>query len=133
MNGRKQRVEWERLGAREREILEVLFARTEASVAEVLEGLKSPPGYSAVRGMLALLEQKGYVRHRREGLRYVYSSTVSATSARGTAIRRLLDTFFDGSPVNAVASLLELPDDSLDAASLAALRKAVRDARSEGR
>src|SRR6476620_11315162 len=81
---------WETLGAREREILEVLFTRGEATGAEVREGLANPPSYSAVRGMLALLEQKGYVKHRQDGLRYVYSSSVSSASARGTAIRKLV-------------------------------------------
>lgn len=130
---RRHRVEWETLGAREREILEVLFARSEATAAEVLAGLKNPPSYSSVRGMLSLLEQKGYVRHRRDGLRYVYSSTVSAAAERGGAIQRLLDTFFAGSPARAVATLLEVPDEAIDEATMAALRRAVLAAQSEGR
>jgi BlaI family transcriptional regulator, penicillinase repressor len=130
---KRKRVEWETLGAREREILEVLLARTEATAAEVLAGLKNPPSYSSVRGMLALLEQKRYVQHRRDGLRYVYASTVSAASARGGAIQRLLDTFFDGSPARAVAALLELPDDAADETTMSELRSAVLAARKAGR
>jgi predicted transcriptional regulator len=113
------------LGAREREILEVVFTRREATAAEVREGLASPPSYSAVRGMLALLEQKGYVKHRRDGLRYVYSAAVSTSAARGTAVQRLLDTFFGGSPERAVAALLDLPDHAAEDLTLAELRAAV--------
>jgi predicted transcriptional regulator len=113
------------LGAREREILEVVFTRREATAAEVREGLASPPSYSAVRGMLALLEQKGYVKHRRDGLRYVYSAAVSTSAARGTAVQRLLDTFFGGSPERAVAALLDLPDQAAEDLTLAELRAAV--------
>ncbi len=134
MNAMKRRhVAWEELGAREREILEALFARGEATAAQVQEALTSPPSYSAVRGMLALLEQKGYVRHRRDGLRYVYSSAVSTESARNTAMRKLVDTFFGGSSAKAVAALLELPAGTADEVSMAALRRAVLAARQEGR
>lgn len=124
---------WDRLGAREREILESLFARQQATVAEVLASLKTPPSYSAVRGMLALLEQKGYVKHRRDGLRYVYSPNISTTAAQGTALKRLVDTFFGGSPARAVATLLDLPDDSRDELTIKELRKAVVAARRQGR
>ena len=134
MTGRSKRavrhLAWETLGAREREILEVLFTRSEATGAEVREGLANPPSYSAVRGMLALLEQKGYVKHRQDGLRYVYSVAVSTSAARGTALRKLLDTFFGGSPERAVAALLDLPEhaqdltlDELRAAVVAAKRR----------
>ena len=126
-------VPWERLGAREREILEILYARGEATVAEVLEALADPPSYSATRGMLALLEQKGYVRHRQEALRYVYSATVSAVKTRGAALRKLVDTFFGGSPERAVATLLQLPEGDTGDLTLAELRKAVLDAKREGR
>jgi predicted transcriptional regulator len=126
-------LEWERLGAREREILEILLGRGEATAAQVLQDLASPPTYSAVRGMLALLEQKGYVRHRRDGVRYVYAANVNAASARGSAVRKLLDTFFGGSPARAVATLLELPDDATADVSLRELRRAILAARKEGR
>ena len=124
---------WDRLGAREREIMESLFARQQATVAEVLASLKAPPSYSAVRGMLALLEQKGYVKHRRDGLRYVYSPNISTVAAQGTALQKLVDTFFGGSPARAVATLLDLPDDSRDELTIKELRKAVVTARRQGR
>ena len=133
-NSKKRKtLEWERLGAREREILEILLARGEATAAQVREDLASPPTYSAVRGMLALLEQKGYVSHRRDGVRYVYAAHVHTAAARGSAVRKLLDTFFGGSPARAVATLLELPDDATTDVSLAELRRAILAARNEGR
>jgi len=103
----------------------VLFTLREATVAEVREALADPPTYSAVRGMLALLEQKEYVKHRRDGLRYVYSAAVSTSAARGTALQRLLDTFFGGSPERAVAALLDLPDQTTDDLTLDELRAAI--------
>jgi predicted transcriptional regulator len=129
----KLEVPWERLGAREREILEILFAQGEATAASVHQALATPPTYSSVRGMLALLEQKGYVKHRRDGLRYVYSPTQSTSTARGAAAKKLVDTFFGGSPARAVATLLDLPDDESDSVTIAELRRAVLEARKEGR
>ncbi|HZF73414.1 MAG TPA: BlaI/MecI/CopY family transcriptional regulator [Gemmatimonadaceae bacterium] len=123
----------ERLGAREREIMESLFAQEEATVAEVLASLASPPSYSAVRGMLALLEQKGYVKHRRDGLRYVYSPSGNTAAAKGSALQKLVDTFFGGSPARAVATLLELPEGSDEELTIKDLRKAVLAARKQGR
>ncbi len=121
------------LGAREREIVEALFARSEATVAEVRASLKSPPSYSAVRAMLTLLEQKGYVKHRRDGLRYVYSPSVDTDTAKGSAVQKLVDTFFGGSPARAVASLLELPQGADEELTIKDLRKAVLAARKHGR
>lgn len=123
----------DRLGAREREIMGSLFAQQEATVAEVLSSLESPPSYSAVRGMLALLEQKGYVKHRRDGLRYVYSPSVNTATAKGSAVQKLVDTFFGGSPVRAVATLLDLPEEADAELTLRDLRKAVLAARKQGR
>jgi predicted transcriptional regulator len=123
----------DRLGAREREIMASLFARQEATVAEVLASLDSPPSYSAVRGMLALLEQKGYVKHRRDGLRYVYSPGVNTAAAKGSALQKLVDTFFGGSPARAVATLLQLPEESDEDLTIKDLRKAVLAARKQGR
>lgn len=121
------------LGAREREILEILFAATEASVAEVRERLTSPPTYSAVRGMLRLLEEKGLVTHRRDGLRYVYAPAMNSATARTSALRAIVDTFFRGRPEHAVAALLELPDDSLRDVDTATLRQLILKAKSKGK
>jgi predicted transcriptional regulator len=129
----KTEVPWEKLGAREREILEILFAQGEATAAAVHAALATPPTYSAVRGMLTLLEQKGHVKHRRDGLRYVYSPTQSTSTERRAAAKKLVDIFFGGSPARAVATLLALPDDETDSVTVAELRRAVLKARKEGK
>lgn len=96
------------LSRREREILEVIFAiGEEASAEEIRERLSDPPSYSAVRAMLAKLEAKGAVKHKEKGLRYVYSPTVPRRAARKSALRRLVDVFFDGSRTQAVTALLQ--------------------------
>jgi predicted transcriptional regulator len=100
------------LGARERQIIDALFKRGEASVADVRAEIGSPPSYSAVRGMLGLLEQKGLVTHRRDGLRYVYSPTVARGKAKRRALKHVLSTFFSGSPERAVSALLGLDEDT---------------------
>jgi BlaI family transcriptional regulator, penicillinase repressor len=100
------------LGARERQIIDALFKRGEASVADVRAEIASPPSYSAVRGMLGLLEQKGLVTHRRDGLRYLYSPTVARGKAKRRALKHVVSTFFSGSPERAVSALLGLDEDT---------------------
>ena len=97
----------EKLSRREREIMDVLFSLgDEASAEEIRERLSDPPTYSAVRAMLAKLEAKGAIRHREKGLRYVYLPTMARSSARRSALRKLLDIFFDGSARQAATALL---------------------------
>ncbi len=96
------------LSRREREILEVIFAiGDEASAEEIRERLSDPPSYSAVRAMLAKLEAKGAVKHKEQGLRYVYSPTMPRGRARKSALRSLVDVFFGGSKEQAVTALLD--------------------------
>jgi predicted transcriptional regulator len=95
------------LGKRERQITEIVYRRGRATAAEVLADLPDAPSYSSVRGMLRHLEGKGYLRHERDGLRYVYSPTSSKTEVRSSALSHLVKTFFDGSISTAVAALLE--------------------------
>src|SRR5271157_2735400 len=101
------------LGRRERQIVEVLYRLGKATVAEVLADLPDPPTYSAVRGMLGLLEDKGFVRHKRDGMRYVYTPAIAPAKARQSALRQLVSTFFEGSPVAAAAALLEMSGEVL--------------------
>ena len=97
----------EKLTRREREIMDALFAAEEgASAEDVREQLTDPPSYSAVRAMLVRLEAKGFVRHREEGLRYVYLPTRSRASARRSALEKLVQVFFGGSPRDTVTALL---------------------------
>ena len=104
-----------KLGRRERQIVEVLYRLGKASVAEVLAALPDPPSYSAVRGMLTLLEDKGHVRHKRDGMRYIYMPAVAPAKARRSALRQLVSTFFEGSPTAAAAALLEMAGEPLSA------------------
>ena len=109
----------EKLSRREREIMDVLYALGDnASADDIRDKLTDPPTYSAVRAMLAKLEAKGVIRHRAEGLRYVYSPVTSRTSAQKKAITNLMRVFFSGSPSQAAAALLkqeQWSDDELEA------------------
>ena len=98
------------LTRRERQIMDVIYARGRATAAEVLEGIPDPPGNSTVRTLLRLLEEKGQLRHAEVGARYVYFPTVPREMARRSALRNVLDTFFNGSTEDAVAALLDLHD-----------------------
>jgi len=117
------------LAKRERQIMDVLYRRGRATASEVLAELPGAPSYSTVRTQLRVLEEKGHVRHEEEGLRYVYTPVVPRQAARRTALKHLVDTFFDGSAANLVTSLLggeaaRLSDDELK--RIAALLKAAR-------
>src|SRR5438445_4481486 len=103
------------LSRRERQIMDVLHGRRQATAAEVLAGLPAPPGYSAVRALLRILEQKGHVRHHREGARYVYMPRRSPEMVRRSALKRVVSTFFQGSVAQAMAGLLEIADNGLSA------------------
>jgi BlaI family transcriptional regulator, penicillinase repressor len=123
----------DQLGRRERQIMDIVFQLGRASVAEVLKELPDPPSYSAVRGMLRLLEDKGYVRHKQDGLRYVYLPTAGQQQAQHSALRHMVRTFFGGSASSAAAALLELPDAKLTAEDISRLQKLIKQAKSEGR
>jgi predicted transcriptional regulator len=113
-----------KLSRREREILDVLYRLGDTADAEqIRQGLSDPPSYSAVRAMLAKLEAKGVIRHRTEGLRYVYSPVTSRTTAQKKAVSNLMRVFFDGSASQAVAALLK--QESWSDAELDALRKEI--------
>jgi predicted transcriptional regulator len=107
------------LTRRERQIMDILFRRGRATAAEVMDELPGEPSYSTVRTQLRVLEEKGHVRHDDDGVRFVYTPAVARHAARKSALRHLVDTFFDGSPEKAVAALLggegtRLSDDQLD-------------------
>jgi predicted transcriptional regulator len=119
------------LGARERQIMDAIHRLGEASVNEVRDQLPDPPSYSAVRTMIRLLEQKGWLRHRQEGVKYVYRSTQPLDRARKSALRHLLDTFFRGSTGDAVAALLDLSSEELTPEEFDRLTKLIDDARNE--
>jgi BlaI family penicillinase repressor len=121
------------LSRRERQIMDFLFERGKASVAEVREGIRNPPGYSAVRAMLRTLEQKGKVSHEEDGRAYVYRPTLKRETARKTALSHLLKTFFNGSTEQALAALLEMRSSRLSEAELDRMSVMVKQAKREGR
>src|ERR1043165_2119423 len=121
------------LSRRERQIMDVLHAKGCATAAEVLDELPEPPSYSAVRALLRILEEKGHARHRREGARYVYLPRVSTATARRSALKRLVTTFFQGSVAQAMAALLEPADTRLSDEELNRLEQKIQQARKEGR
>ena len=121
------------VGRRERQIVEVVYRLGRASVSEVLEALPNPPTYSTVRAMLGKLRDKGHLTKEIDGPRYVYRPAVPAERARKTAMRTLVDTFFDGSVDRAVVALANLSEADLDPDRLDALAKRIRAARQEGR
>lgn len=96
-----------KLSRRERQIMEVLYQCHRAPVAQIRASLPDPPSYSAVRALLRILEGKGHVRHEEKDLRYVYFPTVPRERVRRTALRRMVETFFDGSAAQVVATLLD--------------------------
>lgn len=107
------------LSRRERQIIDILYRRGRATAAEVQSSLPDPPSYSAVRAMLRILEEKGHVHHQQDGPRYVYLPTVERDNAKKSAIRHVLQTFFDGSASQAISALLDDPrakfsDEELD-------------------
>jgi BlaI family penicillinase repressor len=122
----------DKLSRREREIMDVLHALADrASADEIRERLTDPPSYSAVRAMLVKLEAKGAIRHRAEGLRYIYSPTATRASAQKKAVDRLMRVFFDGSPSQAAAALLK--QEQWSDAELDALRRQIAQVRKNRR
>jgi predicted transcriptional regulator len=120
------------LGRRERQIMDILVRRKRASAAEVLEDLPDPPSYSAVRGMLRLLEEKGYVKHEWDGPRYVFIPAADPDRLRRDAVRHLVETFFDDSTESAVVALLGSSERRLDAEQLDRLAKLIERAKKNG-
>ena len=105
------------LSRRERQIMDALFRKGRATAAEIMESIPDPPGYSAVRSHLATLEQKGHIRHEKDGAKFVFIPSVNPNSAKRSAVRHLIRTFFGGSREQAVAELLdprELSNDELN-------------------
>jgi BlaI family transcriptional regulator, penicillinase repressor len=119
------------LSRRERQMMDVLYARGRATAAEILEALPDPPTYSAVRAKLRVLEEKGHIRHEEESLRYVYLPTVPRDTARRSALRRIVSTFFDGSVEQAVAALLDLSAADLKPSELDRIAQRIAEAKKE--
>ena len=121
------------LSRRERQIMDVIYRRGTATAAEVHAALPDAPSYSAVRALLRILEEKGHLNHAQDGPRYVFSPVVSRSSARESALRGVVRTFFGGSATEAVAALLDISDGKLSRDDLDEIAGLIRRAKREGR
>jgi BlaI family transcriptional regulator, penicillinase repressor len=121
------------LTRRERQIMDILYRRGRATAGEVMQDLPGEPNYSTVRTQLRVLEEKGHVRHEELGLRYVYAPTVPRSAARQSALRHLIETFYDGSTEKVVAALLGVEGSRLSKDELERIAGMVEKARKGGK
>ena len=121
------------LSRRERQIMDVLHRRGRATVGEVMAELTGDPAYSTVRAQLRVLEEKGHVRHEEHQLRYVYLPAASQQTARRSALKHLLDTFFEGSPEKVVEALLGRERSRLSDEELERMAQLIEKARKESK
>jgi BlaI family transcriptional regulator, penicillinase repressor len=119
------------LSRRERQIMDILYQRHRATASEIHQALPDAPSYSAVRAKLRVLEEKGHVRHEEESLRYVYLPTMGRETARRSALRHVVSTFFEGSVEQAVAALLDLDAARLRAEDLDRIQDIIDQAKKE--
>src|SRR5438128_11472491 len=117
------------LSRRERQMMDILYQKGRATAGEIHEALPDPPSYSAVRAKLRVLEEKGHIRHEEEALRYVYLPIVARDSARKSALRHMVSTFFAGSVQDTVAALLDLSAAKLTREDLERISQLVRQAK----
>ncbi|HEX3877573.1 MAG TPA: BlaI/MecI/CopY family transcriptional regulator [Bryobacteraceae bacterium] len=121
------------LSRRERQIMDILYQRGKASANDVRDAMPDAPSYSAVRAMLRVLEEKGHIRHQEEGMKYVYAPVIAAGKAKRSAVKHVLDTFFGGSPEQAVAALLDVSSSRLTNEELDRMAQLIEKARQEGK
>jgi predicted transcriptional regulator len=126
MNAKKTAAEsLARLSRRERQIMDIVYARGTATSSEVLDAMIDPPSYSAVRALMRILTEKGLLKHKRVGLKYVFEPVVAAEKARVSALSRLMHTLFDNSPVSVVAALLDSKELNITDAELQQLKQLI--------
>jgi predicted transcriptional regulator len=101
------------LSKRERQVMTIIYKRKNASVKDILKDIPNPPSYSAVRSVVNILEDKGFIKHKKQGKKYVYSPTISRKKATSSAVKQLLTTYFDNSLDKAVTTMLEMHNDDL--------------------
>ena len=121
------------MSRRERQIMEILYRRGQASVSEVRAAMNDAPSYSAVRAMLRVLKDKGHVKHQAEGLKYLYRPVVNREKAKRSALKSLVDTFFNDAPDEVVAALLDVESRRLTAEELDRMAAMIDEARREGK
>ena len=121
------------LSRRERQIMDILYRVGKASAADVLNAMPDPPSYSAVRAMLRVLEEKGHVKHQEEGLKYVYAPVVARDKAKRSAVKHVMETFFNGSAEQIVAALLDVSSTRLTRDELDRMAEMIEKAKKEGK
>jgi BlaI family penicillinase repressor len=121
------------LSRRERQIMDILYQRGKASANDVRDAMPDAPGYSAVRAMLRVLEEKGHIRHQEEGMKYVYAPVVAAGKAKRSAVKHVMDTFFQGSAEQIVAALLDVSSSRLTREELDRMAALIEKAKQEGK
>src|ERR1700722_2633249 len=121
------------MSRRERQILDILYQRGKASASEVLDAMDDAPSNSAVRTLLRVLEEKGHVKRKAEGLKYVYTPAIARDKAKRTAVKHLLDTYFNGSPEQIVAALLDVSSTQLTRQELDRMAEMIEKAKREGK
>ena len=121
------------LSRRERQIMDILYRSGKASASDVLNAMPDPPSYSAVRAMLRVLEEKGHVKHQEEGLKYVYAPVVARDKAKRSAVKHVMETFFNGSAEQIVAALLDVSSTKLTRDELDRMAQMIEKAKKEGK
>ena len=119
------------LTRRERQIMDIVFSRGEATAAEVNAALPDHPSYSTVRTLLRILEEKGHLKHREDGQRFVYIPTTTRAAESKSALKRVVQTFFSGSLADAVAALVDTADGKLPAAELKRIEAIIKKAKTK--
>ena len=121
------------LSRRERQIMDVIYRLGKATAQQVLERLPDPPGNATVRKLIRILEEKGFLRHERQGHHYIFSPTIPADRARNSAMQHMLDTFFKGSAAHAVVALLNMQDSELSETERQLISELIEKSAEEGR
>ena len=121
------------LSRRERQIMDILYQRGKASANDVRDAMPDAPSYSAVRAMLRVLEEKGHIKHQEEGMKYVFAPVVAAGKAKRSAVKHVMDTFFQGSAEQIVAALLDVSSSRLTREELDRMAALIEKAKQEGK
>ena len=121
------------LSRRERQIMDIIYQKAEATVAEVRKLLPDPPSYSSVRALLSVLEKKGYLKHKEQGRRYIYYPTVALDRVKRSALKHLMETFFDDSAERVMAALLNIRGVKLSEKELEKMARLIEEAKKEGK
>ena len=123
----------DRLSKREQQIMDIIYKEGPCSATEIHKLMPDPPSYSAVRAMLKVLIDKKHLKHKLDGIKYIYSPTVNVEKAKKSALTDVLKTFFEGSAQNAVATLIDMSKDEMGKDDFEALSKMIEEAKKEGR